>query len=182
MTFLNVLYRNGIWISIPLFLAAAAALTASIAGLAGLGAKDLLFFAPLKDQQQVRFSEAGPVVLSVEGPRATDRFANLAYELVAGNDAVVKGRTTWLHTRRSGMSSVQMEMERFEIPLPGRYILRIKGLGRGQSEDPAHRIVFTRPNRVQTIGYILGIILSAGLLIGSAVFFVLRLIKGRGGV
>lgn len=181
MTFLNFLYRNGFWIAVPLFGIAVAMLIFFIPSLTGLEKKRQLFSVPLLEKQDVEFAEAGRVVLCVEGPLLTSRFANLAYELSDASNTRLKSWTSWFHQRSSGFSKVRMEMQSFEIPAPGDYVLRIRGMEGVQAGDSEHRIVFMKPHLPQTVGYILGIVLASGLLIGSLVLFILRLTsKGEG--
>ena len=47
----------------------------------------------------------------------------------------------------------------------------IKGLEPGSKPDSEHRIVFMRPHLAMSIVYVIGITLSAILLIGSLVLF-----------
>ena len=180
MTFLNFFYRQGLWISPPLFAVAIALLVFFILGVIRLGDKSLLASLPLKDQQAVQFSEAGRVVLSMEGPRLSKRYSELSYVLVPPDGAPLEGRTTWFHARQSGISSVRMELLIFTIPEPGKYTLQIRNLGGSRERDGEHKIVFTRPHLLPTVGFILGIIASAGLLIGSVVLFFLRLLSKGG--
>lgn len=180
MTFLDFIYRNGIWISVPLFGIAAAFLAFSVVGLVRLNERSQLVSLPLLNMQTVQFPEAGRVALCVEGPRFTSRFSGLTFDLVSGDGKRLAGSAAWLHFTTSGMSTVRMEMRRFGIPEPGRYTLRIENLGSSRDRDAEHRIVFTKPHLLQTIGYILGIILAGGALIGSVVLFILRLLSKGG--
>jgi hypothetical protein len=93
----------------------------------------------------------------------------------------VEGKTTWFHAKTSSFSKVRMEMKSYEITKPGRYVLHIQGLDPGSKVDSEHRIVFMRPHLAQSIGYVIGIILSGFLLIGSIVFFFIRLTDKGGG-
>ena len=63
----------------------------------------------------------------------------------------------------------------YETPRPGRYVLRVQRLGAAQERDAAHRLVFMRPHLAQSVGYVIGIVLSAQVFIASLVFFLLRL-------
>jgi hypothetical protein len=129
----------------------------------------------LLDQQDIEFAEAGRVVLCIEGPRFTRRFAHLHYELSAYDGTRLRGRTIWFRLLTSGVSKVRLELKSYQIPQPGRYRLWIQGLGTGWTADAKHRIVFMRPHLARSIGYIIGILLAGGLLIGSIVLFFLRL-------
>jgi len=142
-----------------------------IAGLVRLGDKSLLSTFPLREQQTVQFSEAGRVVLCMEGPRLSKRFPELSFGLVSSDGSPVEGRTTWLHARTSAMSSIRMEMLSFTIPRPGHYTLYIRNLGGSQDGDGEHKVIFTKPHLLQTIGSILGIILSAGTCLSEVSSF-----------
>lgn len=178
-SFATILYRNGIWIAIPLFLLSAVALGFFILNLVRLGAKTQLFSLPLAAEQTIEFKEAGKVVLSGEGPLFTSKFAKLQFELSAEAGAPLEGRTTWFHARRTDFSNVKLELMSYTIPRPGKYTLRIRNLEKGAPAETGHHIVFSKPRLIQTIGFILGIVLSAGLLIGSLVLFILR-VTGKG--
>ena len=180
MAFLNAIYRNGIWLSIPLFVIFAGLLAFSILGLVRLGAASQITTLPLLEQQPVQFAEAGRVALSLEGPRLSKRFSELTFELVSADGKSLAGRTAWLHARTSGMSTIKMELLVFTLQAPGQYLLRVKNLGAARDEDSGLRIIFSKPHLLQTVSLILGIILSAGLLIGSIVLFILRLMNKGG--
>ena len=78
------------------------------------------------------------------------------------------------------MSTIKMELLVFTLQTPGQYLLRVKNLGASRDDNIQHKIVFSRPHLPRTIGFILGIILSAGLMIGSVVLFILRLVNKGG--
>ena len=180
MAFLNAIYRNGIWLSIPLFIVSAGLLVFTIIGLVRLGAASHFITLSLLEQQSVQFNEAGRVALSLEGPRLSKRFSELTFELVSPDGKSLSGRTAWLHSRTSAMATIKMELLVFTLPAPGQYLLRVKNLGAAREEDQGLRIIFSKPHLPQTIGFILGIILSAGLMIGSIVLFILRLVNKGG--
>lgn len=175
MNFLNFLYRYGLWISVPVFGIAAAMLVFFILSVVRAVRQSHILSVPLLEQQDIEFAEAGRVVLCMEGPLFTTRFGNLDYELRLAEGMPVEGRTTWFHAKTSSFSKVRMELKNYELPRPGRYVLRIRGLEPGGKPDSEHRIVFMKPHLAESLGYVIGIILSAGLLIGSLVLFILRL-------
>jgi len=174
-SFFAQLYRQWIWIG-PLMM---------VAGLVGLGfmiksliatvRKAKVCSLPLVAEQQVEFAEPGPVILSVEGPHFSTRFARLSYVLTTSDGLPIDGSLVLFRSRTSGLSTVSVSYKQYEIPRPGPYILRIEGLGQPRDDDPKHAIVFSRPHLPLTIAYILGIILSGGVFIVSLVFFGLRL-------
>ncbi len=157
-----------------LFVASAAILVFLILGLVRLGDESMLASLPLEEQQVIQFHEAGRIVLWLEGPHFSKRFAGLAFDLAASDGMPVAGGIPWLRAKSSNWSTVRLAMKNFLVPRPGEYTLLVRGLC-GQEEDAEHSIVFTKPYFRQTIGYILGIIASAGLMIGSLVLFMLQL-------
>ena len=182
MAFLSWIYRNGIWISVPLFITAAALLAFFILNVIKGVKQARLFSVPLAEQQEVEFAKEGRVVLCTQGPLLSFRFAKLDYELTGNNGMPVEGRTTWFHSRTSGLSWMRMEEKIYRIPMPGRYVLRIKGLQPGSAVDSDHQIVFMRPHLARSIGCVIGIVVSGMIFIGSIVLFFLRLSSGGGSV
>ncbi len=181
MNFLSYLYRNGLWIAPLLFVISAALLCFFILNVIRTVKQSHLLAVPLLDQQEVQFAEEGRVILCTQGPLLSFRFARLDYELVGDTGMPVEGRTTWFHSKTSDFSWVRMEMKSYRIPMPGRYILRIKGLKPGSTPDSEHLIVFMRPHLARSIGYVIGIVLSGILFIGSIVLFFLRLVSKEAG-
>jgi hypothetical protein len=177
-TFL-LLYRNLLWIAPPVMVISVLLLGLSIRNVIRLVKEAKILSVPLVEQQNLDFREAGKVVLCLEGPHFTTRFAHLSYELSAEDGTPVEGRTAWFRAKTSGASWVRMEMRSYEIPQPGRYVLRVRGLGEPQERDAQHRLVFVRPHLFQSVGYIIGIVLSALVLITSLVFFLQRLLENR---
>jgi len=178
---LSILYRNGLWIAVPLFVISAGLLGFFILSVIRLVDNSKILSVPLLAQQAVEFPAAGRVVLCMEGPLLTSRFAHLDYDLRPRDGMPLEGRTTWFHARTSSFSTVRMELKSYEITKPGSYVLQIRGLKPGSRADSEHRIVFMRPHLALSIGYVIGITLSAGLLIGSVVLFLMRLIEKGGG-
>ena len=176
MFLLSVLYQNGLWISVLMFLISLALLRFFILKVIRVVKQARILSVPLLEQQDIEFAEAGRVVLCLEGPRFSRRFANLHYELCAYGGVNIKGRTKRFHARTSGLRKARMELKSYEIPWPGPYSLRIQGLETGLTADADHRIVFMRPHLVPTITCVLGILLSGWLFIGSIVLFLLRVI------
>ena len=124
MNFLNLLYRYGLWISVPVFGISAAMLVFFILGVMRVVRQAHILSVPLLEQQEIEFAEAGRVVLCMEGPLLTTRFGNLDYELRVAEGMPVEGRTTWFHAKTSSLSSVRMELKSYELPRRGRYILQ----------------------------------------------------------
>lgn len=166
-----------LWIAPPLMCLAVLLLVVSIRNVVRLVKDAKVLSVPLVEQQAVNFREAGKVVLCMEGPQFTTRFARLSYELSTDDGAPVEGRTAWFRARTSGVSWVRMELRSYEIPQPGRYVLRVQGLGEPQERDANHRLVFMRPHLYPSVGYIVGIILSFAVFVASLVFFCQRVLK-----
>jgi hypothetical protein len=179
MSFLSYIYRNGLWISVPLFFISVALLVYFILSVIRVVRQAHLLSLPVIEQQEVEFTEAGRVILCTQGPLLSFRFAKLDYELTGGG-IPIEGRTTWFHAKTSGFSWVRMEVKTYRIPMPGRYILWIKGLEPGCTADSEHQIVFMRPHLARSIGYVIGIVLTGLLSIGSIVLFFLRLLSKDG--
>jgi hypothetical protein len=179
MNFFGFLYRYGLWISVPAFGVSAALLVFFIISVVRVVRQSHILSVPLLEQQEIEFPEAGRVVLCIEGPLLTTRFGNLDYDLRVAEGMPVEGRTTWFHAKTSSLSKVRMELKSYELPRRGRYILSIKGLGPGSKPDSENKIVFMKPHLAVSILYVIGITLSAVLLIGSLVLFLLRL-TGQG--
>lgn len=170
-----VIYRYALWIAIPLFMISAILLGTCIMALVRLGSRSLIFSVPLARQQQIEFSQPGTVSLFIEGPMFTTKFAGLSYELVSESGSPVRASAVWLRTLRTGLTNVRLEIMRFGIPSAGRYTLYVKGLAEGEKAGDQYRLTFMRPYRAETIGLIVGLVLSAIILIGSIVLFILRL-------
>ncbi len=180
MSFFNFLYRNGLWISIPVFVFAVVMLIFFIKSVIRMKAEKTIMSVPAMEQQYVDFTEAGNVILCIEGPLLTTRFGGVKYELTASDGSPVKGHVTLFHSRSSGFTKVRMEMKSFELPYPGRYTLNLKNFGPPKPKDGEHRVVFMRPNLAQAMMYVLGIVFSGILFIGSIVLFLMRLLIQEG--
>lgn len=180
MAFLKFVWRNGLWIAVLVFVLAGAGLAVCIVGVVALQKSSEIVSLPLVETQEVEFAEAGRVVLCLEWPVLTRRDWGITFELAGANGTPVKSHTTWFPIRSSSFSRSRREMQSFDIPEPGRYVLRVEGLTGGQAAASRYRVVFTRPHLARTVGYILGIVLAGLLLVGSVVFFGLRLAFGVG--
>lgn len=173
---LTALYRNGLWISAPLFVVAAVLLGYFIVNVVRLEGRSQIISLPLAEQQNVAFGEAGAVVLHIQGPRFTTRFASLTWELSAEDGTPVTSRNLWLRPAASHVSTARLGIRVYEIPRPGNYVFRIHGLKDKPGFYDKCEIIFTRWHRARSIGNVIGIVFSAILLIGSAALFVVRLI------
>lgn len=178
MALLKFIYKNGLWLSGPVFCCGIILLWFFVATAARLGARNRICDLPLKAEQMVEFAEAGKVVLWLEGPLLTTRFGGLSFELVGAEAPSPKGRKVLFRQPSSSFSKIRVPARVFTIADSGRYLLHIKGLDAAKPGDENHRVIFTRPYLHQTIGCILGILLGAFLTIGSIVNFLLRLSLG----
>ena len=177
MSLFSWIYQNGLWISVPVFVLSVASLACLILDVIRVVKQAHLTSVPLMEEQGVEFAEGGRVVLCLEGPRFTTRFAKLSYGLIGPDGRPAKSRRSWFRARTSGIFKVRMELEYYEIPRPGRYTLQIKGLKPGAEPDPDHRIVFMRPHLARSIARVLGIVLAGLFLVGSVVLFLGRLLS-----
>jgi hypothetical protein len=181
MSFFSSLYRNGLWVSPPFFALAVLLLALFISSAARVVRQAHIVSVPLQARHDVEFAEAGRVVLCSEGPRITRRFAGLGYGLAEPDGAAVKGRRVWFRAITAGFSKARMMLMTFDIPRPGRYVLRVRGLETDWRPDGRYAIAFMRPHLARSVACVLGIVLGAGLLVGSIVLFFLRFAsKGPG--
>jgi hypothetical protein len=175
----SMFYRNALWITAPLFVTAVVLLSFFILKIIRLEKKSQLLSLPLLEEQTIAFSEAGPVILCIKGPRFTSRFAKFTYELKTADGTPVSGRALLFRATTTGISTVTMAIRKYEIPRAGSYILRIQGLKTDKNKvnaiDDQCAIIFTRPHLARAIGNVIGIVFSALLTIGSLVFFLMRL-------
>ena len=177
MVFLSIIYKYGIWISIPLFIFSVTLLIMSIIGVVRTGRQAVLFSLPLTERQEIEFTEPGSVVLCMEGPILSRRFAKLEFQLTGPDGIATKNRPVLFRARTTGFSKAKMELRVYEIAHQGHHLFQIRGLGGENPSDSEHRMVFTRPNRIRTMAFVLGIIVGAIFTILSIVLFFLRLLK-----
>jgi hypothetical protein len=178
MSILRTLYRNGIWISVPLVGCGVCLLAFSIRNVVKLEDRNLILSVPLTAEQDVVFEEAGEAILTMEGPFFSSRFRNLSYELVGGEGIPIPGRKSWLRWGSTSMGGrARLQLCSFDINYPGGYIFRIKGLGSPQADDEKHRFIFMKPHVLQTMACIVGIIFGSFLAIGGLVLFIVRLLS-----
>ena len=175
MAFLSFLYKYGIWISVPVFILSVLLLARCISGVIKAEKETRLVSLPLLDRQEIDFALEGSVVLCMEGPILSKRFANLEYELTGPDGRVVRSRPVLFRSSTSGFSKAVMELRVYEIAQPGRHVFEIRGLGDERPSDAEHRMVFTLPHLARSMAYVLGIVFSAMLTIGSLVLFLMRL-------
>jgi F0F1-type ATP synthase membrane subunit c/vacuolar-type H+-ATPase subunit K len=173
MNSVSLFDRQMVWLFLVLSGLSVVSLGYCIRNVIRLARRSRIISVALQEEQQVEFSEAGRLVMCLEGPMFTRRFAKLGYELSAGDGSIVTGRTALFRSRITGFCTVRMDLKRYEIQRPGLYHLRITGLGEGRRVDAKVAIVFTRPHLAGSIGYMIGIVLSSGIFITSLVFALL---------
>ena len=174
MAFLSFLYKYGIWISVPVFILSVLLLVRCITGVIKAEKETRLVSLPLLDRQEIDFAVEGSVVLCMEGPILSRRFANLEYGLTGPDGRVVRSRPALFRSSTSGFSKAIMELRVYEIAQPGRHVFEIRGLGDEKTSDAEHRMVFTRPHLARSMAFVIGIVFSAALSIGSLVLFLMR--------
>jgi len=175
MTILTSIYQYGIYLGIAGFIMGGSLLGYCIYGVVRTMRQARLFSVPLVDRQEIDFEEAGRVVLCMEGPLFSKRFANLEYDLTGSDGMAARSRIAFLRARSSSFTKARMVLKLYDIDCPGRYIFQIRGLEGAKPSDGEHEMVFTRPYLFRSMLYLLGIVLAACLTIGSIVLFFLRL-------
>lgn len=122
MAFLSFLCKHGIWISVPVFILSVLLLVRCITGVIKAEKKSRLVSLPLLDCQEIDFAVEGSVVLCMEGPILSRRFANLEYELTGPVGRVMRSRPVLFRSSTSGFSKAIMELRAYEIAQPGRHV------------------------------------------------------------
>jgi hypothetical protein len=123
---------------------------------------------PLVAEQYVSLP-AGVMQLNVEGPHLTTKFAGLSYALIdRASGSEVPLSTVWLRTRTSGMQRARLSICRFELATAGAYVLRVAGFDATTSYADC-ALVVNQPASIALPIAIVGIVLSAALVIGGIV-------------
>jgi hypothetical protein len=177
MGFLSFIYKYGIWISIPAFILFVILLIMCITGVVRTGRQARLFSVPLVDRQEFEFSEAGKVVLCMEGPMLSRWFAGLKYDLTGPDGVALSSRPVLFRATTSGLTKARMELRVYEVMHPGRHVFQIRGLESEKPADAEHRMVFTRTNLARSMLYVLAIVFTGISTILSIVLFFLRLLN-----
>jgi hypothetical protein len=180
MAFLSVIYKHGIWISIPAFIFFVILLIICITGVVRTGRQARLLSVPLVDRQEIEFIEVGRVVLCMEGPILSRRFAKLEYELTGPDGISAKSRPVLFRASTTSLTKAKMELRVYEVTHLGRHIFQIRGLGGEKPSDAEHRMVFMRPNLARSMAYVIGIVFASIFTIGSIVLFFMRLVDVSG--
>ena len=178
MDLISFVYQNILWIAPPVFVLSVVLLIFFINRVVKTIREARIVAVPVLKRQEIEFAEAGRVILAVEGPLFTRRFARLTYSLMSPSGLEVRGRALLFRSVSSGLTRGTLQLRTYTIPAPGRYVLAIEGLEEMSSSGDSCLIVFMRPHLPQVVASILGIIFSSWLLIGGIVFFFLRLSGG----
>jgi hypothetical protein len=176
MAFLSFIFKYGIWISIPAFIFFVILLIICITGVVRTGRQARLLSVPLVDRQEIEFIEVGRVVLCMEGPILSRRFAKLEYELTGPDGISAKSRPVLFRASTTSLTKAKMELRVYEVTHLGRHIFQIRGLGGEKPSDAEHRMVFTRPNLARSMAYVIGIVFASIFAISSTVLFFMRLV------
>lgn len=177
MAFLTFVYKNGLWLSWPVFGLGVFLIVKSILLVMKLEQRNLILSVPLLAEQQVEFIETGTVALWVDGPLFSLKFLGLDFELRDSAGLPVANRRNLFPLSSTSFSRGRMLARLFTISHPGTYTLRVSGKPLPETDDGEHRLVFMRPYLAETVGCVLGILLGALLTIGSLVNFLLRLLS-----
>ena len=156
------------FISLPALLVALGALGFSIRGLLGLLRGKAVSTVPLRAQSTIAIPSAGTYDLSVSGQLGTTDFAGVDFQVHDESGTAVHMRSVVMRVSRTSMSGRStLQLRKFDAPHPGNYILTVTGIR--EEPDPGNSIIIGRPAGIALVGWILGIVLSGTLLIGSIV-------------
>ncbi len=169
----SIMMQNALWVSAGCLIFFTLLLAVSIKKLLQTIRQARICSVPLIRQQEVEFIEKGNVVLCLEGPLLSNRFANLEYELIGPDGKTVQSRMALFRMRATSFNKLRMEVNVYKIVSPGRHMFFISGLGNGKNFDSEHQIVFTHPHLPKTILLVLGIVVSGCVIIGSLVLLLL---------
>ncbi len=175
MALLAGAYRLALWLAPVTLVLGVILLSQTIAGVMRTGRRARVATLPLAAEQAVVLSDAGPIVLTMEGP-IFSRPHDLDYALVGPGGADVPQRPVVFRMSSSGFSRGTLQLRRFEVTTPGHHVLRVDGLGRSPREQDC-LLILERPHAVATVAWVLGIIAAGFVVIGSLVTFFLRLAR-----
>jgi hypothetical protein len=158
-------------VTIPAFLLGAFVLGTTIRRLVRVTRGSVVVAVPLVPQQTVRFESDEPRLhLNIEGRLMQRGLSDFSYQIEADSGAARSVSMQRLLVRTSVSSGTRSRLSLFELtPLrAGRYLLRIGGIVPGGDYEDA-RVVFTRPIGTAIVTNVIGIVLSAAIVIGSMV-------------
>ncbi len=172
---MSILSRYLVWAMPPLMCVGLALLVFSIVSVVKAVKAARLFSVPMASEQEVEFRQAGTVAVCVQGPQSALMFKRFSFEMTTPEEREIRGWKNWFPTRTSGFSWVRLEIRRFDIPGPGRYILRARGMGDSEEKTAQQQIVFMRPHLLKSVVCVIGILAGAGLFIVNLVFSILHI-------
>jgi hypothetical protein len=170
------IYKHWIWLGVPFIIAGLAGVIFMIRGVIVLMRESQIARMPLAESLEISFPEAGKVVLNTESPRFSRLFAHAKFELRAISGELVPGRRVLFAMSSSKVSTVSSGHTTYEIPRRGRYVLRVEGIEGSLENNTRHFISFDRPHGIQTVGFILGMILSFFVFLASFLVFMWRVL------
>ncbi|MFH0976653.1 MAG: hypothetical protein V1874_12795 [Spirochaetota bacterium] len=181
MNVLSFIFKYGIPVSVVGFILFTTMLVLCIRGVVVTSRQSVLFRLPLVSSQEVEFSEAGKVVLSLEGPLFTSRHSELKYRLTDPYGKEVEGHIVIFRTRSSGFTKTNHELKSYKITHPGRHVFQIIGLDKEDIKISRgkYSLVFTCPHFALSMLYVIGIVISAVFVIGSIVLFFLKIFQDK---
>lgn len=177
MELLANLYQHGLWIFGPGLCLSLVLLVLSIRGVLKTIRAARLHSLPLVERQEFECTEDGRIVLCMEGPFFSRRFAHLRFFLTGPDGVEVPSRRTLLRSRTTGLYRATIELEVYTITTPGRHVLTIEGLAGHNPEDDNHQIVLTRPHLGRSLLLVLAIVFTAAAAIANLVFLLMRLLS-----
>ncbi len=171
MSVWNFYIQRGLWIGSALIWIGVLALVFLIVNVVKLTRKSVILRVPVLERQELQFPEAGRVILAIEGPLLTSRFARFKAEMTTDYGSPVSSRLVLMRTVTSGARKSRMDLRVFQIPHPGRFVLLTQGYQPDPDTDEDHRLVFTRPQLLQVAARIVGMVV-AGMLIVLGVLLI----------
>jgi hypothetical protein len=161
--------------TVPGALAGAVLLVVAIRGLVRALRVETLARLRVVTEQPFTLAAPGPVVLNVEGPLGTTKFAALDFTVIAPDGGTLP--THLIVFRRNSTTlggTTQLALRRFDASAAGSYVLRIGGFA-PDTDYGGCAILLTRPTGallpLWIVGTVAGALLLLGGLVGSILLF-----------
>ena len=167
-----IMPRLWLGVTVPVLMIAWWLLFRAIVGLVRAVRQSTVLKIPLTPSQSIRFREAGPLDLYLEGTRGAN-LSGLDYHLTDEAGRLVPLDSLVLRTTVSGVSRVRIKVRSLTIPSAGTFTLEIDGLRPGM--DPENRLVFGRPIGGMIAAHVAGFIILGILIVGSLLVSILAL-------
>jgi len=164
---------NLLQLTIGMALVGAGLLAYSIVRLVAVVRTSIIVRLPAVPEQDVRFPEAGPVMLCIETTHLDSSFWGVAFALTDSSGHDVPSAPILFRTKVSSFSRVRLSIRTFQIPRAGRYRLIVTGIPQGRDMSKS-ALVFARPFAGAVVLWILGIVFAGICLIGGIVLTSLR--------